>query len=57
MVDEEIILLFSGGNPKDLSVAPLSFASVMGIAFCILSFLMIGVIIFRTLIWGDPVSG
>lgn len=39
------------------SVAPLSFASVMGIAFCILSFLMIDVIIFRTLIWGDPVSG
>lgn len=39
------------------SVAPLSFASVMGVAFCILSFLMIGVIIFRTLIWGDPVSG
>lgn len=39
------------------SVAPLSFASVMGIAFCILSFLMIGVIILRTLIWGDPVSG
>lgn len=39
------------------SVAPLSFASVMGVAFCILSFLMIGVIILRTLIWGDPVSG
>lgn len=39
------------------SVAPLSFASVMGVAFCILSFLMIGAIILRTLIWGDPVSG
>lgn len=39
------------------SVAPLSFASVMGILFCILSFLMIGVIILRTLLFGDPVSG
>lgn len=39
------------------SVAPLSFASVMGVAFCILSFFMIGIIVLRTLIWGDPVSG
>lgn len=39
------------------SVAPLSLASVVGVAFCLLSFLMILVIIFRTMIWGDPVSG
>lgn len=39
------------------SVAPLSFASVVGVLFCMLSFLMILVIIVRTLIWGDPVSG
>lgn len=39
------------------SVAPLSLASVMGMVFCGLSFLMIVVIIVRTLIWGDPVSG
>ncbi len=39
------------------SVAPLSLASIMGLLFCILSFLMIGVIVLRTLIWGDPVSG
>ena len=39
------------------SVAPLSLASVVGVCFCILSFLMILVIIVRTLIWGDPVSG
>lgn len=39
------------------SVAPLSLASVLGILFCILSFLMIVVIIVRTCIWGDPVSG
>lgn len=39
------------------SVAPLSLASVVGVLFCGLSFLMILVIIVRTLIWGDPVSG
>lgn len=39
------------------SVAPLSLASVVGVLFCLLSFVMIGVIIVRTIIWGDPVSG
>lgn len=39
------------------SVAPLSLASVVGVVFCVLSFFMILVIIVRTLIWGDPVSG
>jgi len=39
------------------SVAPLSLASVVGVCFCLLSFFMILVIIVRTLIWGDPVSG
>ena len=39
------------------SVAPLSLASVVGVLFCVLSFIMIGVIIVRTLVWGDPVSG
>lgn len=39
------------------SVAPLSLASVVGMLFCALSFIMIAVIIVRTLVWGDPVSG
>ena len=39
------------------SVAPLSLASVVGVVFCMLSFFMILLIIVRTLIWGDPVSG
>lgn len=39
------------------SVAPLSLASVVGILFCVLAFLMIVVIIVRTCVWGDPVSG
>ena len=57
MVDAVLSICYSLEGITGFSVAPLSFASVMGIAFCILSFLMIGVIIFRTLIWGDPVSG
>ena len=39
------------------SVVPLALASVLGILFCGLSALVILVIIIRTLVWGDPVSG
>lgn len=39
------------------SVAPLSLAAVVGVVFCILAFLIILVIIVRTIVWGDPVSG
>ncbi len=39
------------------SVAPLSLASIVGVLFCGLSFFMILVIVVRTLVWGDPVSG
>lgn len=39
------------------SVAPLSLASVVGMVFCGLSFLMVLFIAFRTLIFGDPVAG
>ena len=39
------------------SVAPLSLASIVGVLFCGLSFFMILVIIVRTVVWGDPVSG
>ena len=39
------------------STAPLYLASVFGLASCVLSFVMVGVIVIRTLIWGDPVGG
>ncbi len=39
------------------SVAPLSLASIMGVLFCVLSFLLVLLIVTKTLIWGDPVSG
>ena len=39
------------------STAPLALASLMGIAFCALAFVMILFIIVRTLLFGDPTSG
>lgn len=39
------------------STIPLSVASIMGILFCLIAFLMIIVIIAKTLIFGDPTSG
>lgn len=39
------------------STAPLSFAAVIGVLFCILAILLILFIIVRTAVFGDPVSG
>lgn len=39
------------------STTPLIFASVLGIIFCVISFLAIIFIIVRTLIYGEPTSG
>lgn len=51
------LFVYSLEGITGFSVAPLSLASVLGVLFCLLSFLLIGFIIVRTLIWGDPVSG
>ena len=39
------------------STAPLAFAALMGIILCFVAFIMIIVIVVKTLIWGDPVGG
>lgn len=39
------------------STTPLLFSSVIGILFCLISFIMVIVIIVKTLTFGDPVSG
>ena len=39
------------------STVPATFASVIGLLFCALAFLLIAVIIVRTAIFGDPVAG
>ena len=51
------LFMYSLEGITGFSVAPLSLASIVGVVFCALAFLMILVIIVRTIIWGDPVSG
>lgn len=51
------LLLYSFEGITAFSTAPLLFAAVMGVVFCILAFLLIIFIIVRTLIFGDPSSG
>lgn len=51
------LLLYSFDGITAFSTAPLSFAAVMGVVFCMLAFLLIIFIVIRTSIFGDPVSG
>ena len=51
------LFLYSLDGIVAFSTAPLAIASVMGFIFCIIAFVMIMVIIAKTLIWGDPVAG
>lgn len=39
------------------STKPLILAALIGIIFCLVSFVLIIVIVIKTLVWGDPVSG
>ena len=39
------------------STAPLALASLLGVIFCIIAFIMIVIIVVKTLIWTDPVAG
>ena len=39
------------------STVPLVLAAIIGVLFCFIAFIMIIVIILKTLIWGDPVNG
>lgn len=51
------LFLYSLDGIAAFSTAPLMLASVMGVLFCVLAFVMIVFIIVRKLIFGDPVSG
>lgn len=51
------LFLYSLDGIIAFSTAPLAIASVLGLLFCIISFLMIIFIIVKTLIYGDPVPG
>lgn len=51
--------LFSYGIEAivSFSTAPLVVAAFIGVLFCLIAFVMIVIIIVKTLVWGDPVSG
>lgn len=51
------LFLYSLDGITAFSTAPLMLASVVGVLFCVLAFVMIVFIIVRKLIFGDPVSG
>lgn len=51
------LFLYSLDGITAFSTAPLGIASVMGFIFCIVAFIMIFIIILKTLIFGDPVAG
>lgn len=51
------LLIYSIEGITAFSTVPLMFSSLMGVIFCFLAFALIGVTIFRKLVFGDPVSG
>ena len=51
------LFLYSLEGIVAFTTAPLALASLIGIIFCVLAFVMIVFIIVRTLLFGDPTSG
>ena len=51
------LLLYSIQGIIGFSTAPLALASMLGVVLCVLSLLMVGYIVVKTLLFGDPVSG
>ncbi len=51
------LLLYSADGITSFSTMPLAVSSVVGMLMCVIAFVMILVIIAKTIIWGDPVAG
>ena len=51
------LFLYSLEGITAFSTAPLAFASIMGVIFCLMAFVLIVAIIVRSFIWTDPVGG
>ena len=51
------LFLYSLQGIIAFSTAPLAISSLLGVIACLVAFIMIVVIILKTLIWGDPVGG
>ncbi len=51
------LLFYSIDGIVAFSTVPLSISALLGILCCVIAFIMVLVIIVKTLIWGDPVAG
>lgn len=51
------LLIYALDGVVAFSTAPLAIASIIGFLFCIISFIMILIIVTKTLLFGDPVAG
>lgn len=51
------LLAYSLEGITSFSSIPLALAAIVGLAFCLIAFSLICVVIFRTLVFGDPVAG
>lgn len=51
------LLTYAMESIVGFSTTPLLFSSVIGMLFCLISFIMVIVIVVKTLIFGDPVNG
>jgi glycosyltransferase involved in cell wall biosynthesis len=51
------LLLYSIDGITAFSTSPLIFASLAGIILCLVAFVMICVVVVKTILWGDPVAG
>nr|MCR5101248.1 glycosyltransferase [Butyrivibrio sp.] len=51
------LFLYALDGIMAFSTTPLAFASILGVLFCFLAFVLIVVIVIRTLLIGDPTSG
>ena len=51
------LFLYSLEGIFAFSTAPLALASFLGVLFCLAAFIMIIVVIVKTLVWGEPVAG
>ena len=51
------LIKYAGEGIVAYSTSPLIMAAYVGLLFCLISFITIIVIIVKTLIWGDPVTG
>ncbi len=51
------LFLYAVEGITAFSTAPLAIASVVGVIFCLVAFVLILIIVIKTLVFGDPVSG